>query len=169
MAYNKPTHRGIIAQLNGRRNVFSLRTAPMIDVIFLLLIFFLVSAKWRPLEDFLPFELPVAMAGESYVGRVEPLTIRIVPIQAGCTVQIGRFGTVEINDGTVEKDLAVLMGQIKQCMLAEKRFTSDLVEIVCDERLKWDHLAKIYNVLAGAGLTDIIFPMTGHIYEPNGQ
>ncbi len=169
MTYNNPRCRGIVAQLNSRRNMFSLRTAPMIDVIFLLLIFFLVSAKWHPLEDFLPFNLPVAAAGESYVGRAEPLMIQIVPTQTGCTVQVGRFDTVEINDRTVEKDLAVLMEQIKQCMVAEKRFTSDPVELVCDEGLKWDHLAKIYNVLAGAGLTDIIFPMTGHIYEPNSQ
>jgi len=51
--------------------------APMIDMVFLLLIFFLVAAKWRPQEDFLPFQLPLAHAQEQRIGKPEPLMIHI--------------------------------------------------------------------------------------------
>ena len=52
------------------------------------------------------------------------------------------------------------MEQTKQCLLEQKRYASDPVEIVCAAKVKWENLAKIYNVLYGMGLTDITFQMT---------
>ncbi len=47
----------ILSRLNGgRQSSFALRMAPMIDMISLLL-FFLVAAKWRPDENFLPCQI----------------------------------------------------------------------------------------------------------------
>jgi len=137
-----------------------LRMAPMIDMIFLLLIFFLVAAKWRPEESFLPLQLPTAQAREHRVIKPESLIIRIWPTQTGCQVQIGQFQTVQIEDGNIEVDLAALMKEMEKCLLAQKRYASDPIEIVCESEVKWDHLAKIYNVFYGAGLTDITFRMT---------
>jgi len=34
------------------------------------------------------------------------------------------------------------------------------VEIICQPKVKWEYLAKIYNTFYGAGLTDITFAMT---------
>jgi len=74
--------RGCVLGLPVRaRRIFSLRMAPMIDIIFLLLIFFLVAAKWRPAESFLPFKLPVGAAGNQAVVRPEPLVIEISATQ----------------------------------------------------------------------------------------
>ena len=145
---------------NHRRRCFSLRMAPMIDMIFLLLIFFLVAAKWRPEENFLPFQLPAAQAQDSQVGRPEPLIIYIFATETGCQVQIGQFDTIQIENQTIEANLAALMGKIEQRLLAQKRFATDPIEIVCAPQVKWEHLAKIYNMLFGAGLTDITFQMT---------
>ena len=142
----------------GRRRPFALRMAPMIDMIFLLLIFFLVTAKWRPEENFLPFQLPAAQGHG--LGKPEPLIIRIRPTETGCGVQIGQLHTVQIVNQTIEANLAVLMEEIEKCLPAQKRFAADPIEIVCDPEVKWEHLAKIYNVFYGAGLTDITFRMT---------
>jgi biopolymer transport protein ExbD len=145
-----------------RRSSIGLRIAPMIDMIFLLLIFFLVAAKWSPQEDFLPLQLPIANAGTVAQTTVkpEPLTIQITPANAGCRVQIGSSRTIDIPSQNPEQGLASLMEQTKLCLSEQKRYASDPVEIVCAGKVKWENLARIYNVLYGMGLTNITFQMT---------
>lgn len=149
--------RSIFARRGPR---FSLRMAPMIDVIFLLLIFFLVAAKWRPEENFLPFKLPVAPAGVGRLGKPEPLVVQIFPMDAGCEVQIAGLHTVQIKNENLEAGLAALMEKLKDCMLSQKRYAGDPIEIVCEPMVKSDYWVKIYNLFFGAGLTDITFAMT---------
>lgn len=134
--------------------------APMIDVIFLLLLFFLVAAKWRPREDFLPMQLSTAGVSVQTVGKPEPLLIQISQNNADCRVQIGSLYVVDIASTNTEQGLASMMGKIRQCLLEQKRYACDPVEIACAADVKWENLAKIYNVLVGMGLTDITFRMT---------
>jgi len=134
--------------------------APMIDMIFLLLIFFLVAAKYRPQEDFLPFKLPVARGADQSIVKPEPLTVQITPTETGCRVQIAQIDTVLINDDNIGVGLADLMKKMKNRLLDQKRFADDPIEIICDPHVKWQHTAEIYNVFFGAGLTDITFRMT---------
>jgi biopolymer transport protein ExbD len=151
----------ILGPLNrNRRPSFTLRMAPMIDIIFLLLIFFFVAAKWRPTEEFLPFQLSAAQAQNPTIGKPEPLIIYISATQTGCEVQIGRLQTVRIENESIEENLAALMEEMKNCLLTQKRLAADPIEIVCAPDIRWDHLAKIYNLFFGAGLTDIAFRMT---------
>ncbi|MHC4638836.1 MAG: biopolymer transporter ExbD [Planctomycetota bacterium] len=144
----------------GRRKIFGLRMAPMIDIIFLLLIFFLVAGNWRPPENFLPFQLPKSGASEPVAGRVESLVITISETAGGCQVGIGSFSVVRLDDRTFEADMIRLMKQLQQCMDNQKRFTDDPVELIFEPEVKWEHVTKTYNVLYGAGLTDITFRMT---------
>jgi biopolymer transport protein ExbD len=152
----------ILGSLNGsRRNTIGLRIAPMIDMIFLLLIFFLVAAKWKPKEDFLPLQLPVANAQLTQsVGRPEPLVIQINAAAPGCQVQIGSSRAIIISSQNPQQGLAFMMEAARQCLLEQKRYASDPVEIICAADVKWEYVAKIYNVLVGMGLTDITFQMT---------
>jgi biopolymer transport protein ExbD len=142
------------------RRYSALRMAPMIDMIFLLLIFFLVAAKWRPAEDFLPFQLGAAQARPAGLVKPEPLIIQITATQTGCIVQIGQSQTVSIEDRTIAADLVTLTEKLQEALVLQKRYGSDPVEIVCSPELKWEHLAKVYNTFYGAGLTDITFRMT---------
>ncbi|MFC1675612.1 biopolymer transporter ExbD [Planctomycetota bacterium] len=144
----------------SRRRRFSLRMAPMIDVIFLLLIFFLVAAKWRPKEDFLPLQLASGLTQDPQAGKIEPLTITIEPTQDGCQVQIGLSQSVQIHQEYIEADLAELMETVKETLHEQKRFASDPLEIICHGQVKWDYVEKIYNVFYGIGLNDITFLMT---------
>ena len=132
----------------------------MIDVIFLLLIFFLVAAEYRPQEDFLPLKVATARAAEEPLARPEPLMIKISPAAEGCTVQIGWCETALVSSQNIDADLVLLMRQLQACLTQQKRFTSDPVEIVCGPEVKWEYLAKIYNVFYGMGLTDITFTIT---------
>ena len=137
-----------------------MRMAPMIDVIFLLLIFFLVAAKWRPQEDFLPFKLPAAQAQDWQQVKPEPLVIYLFSTETGCGVLIGQHESVQLENEGIEAGLVLLMEKIEKTMAAQKRFATDPVEILCDAEVKWEYFAKIYNMLFGAGLTDITFAMT---------
>lgn len=143
-----------------QRGAFALRMAPMIDMIFLLLIFFLVTANFRPQEDFLPCRLPTAAAAVMPIGQVEPLVIYIADSLQGCQVQIGENTIIEIRSQSVEEDLAVMIEKLRNVMNKQKRTTSDPIEIVPLPEAKWDYLAKIYNVLYGFGMTDIAFRLT---------
>jgi biopolymer transport protein ExbD len=142
-----------------RKPAIGLRMAPMIDMIFLLLIFFLVTAKWRPREDFLPVQLAAAGVGVAPIGRPEPLLIQITQKDADCRVQIGSSDAVNINAKTPEAGLAALMTQTRRRLLDQKRYATDPVEIICAPDVQWEYLAKIYNCLVGMGLSDITFRM----------
>jgi hypothetical protein len=52
------------------------------------------------------------------------------------------------------------MEKTRQCLLEQKRYASDPVEIICASEVKWEYLAKIYNIFIGMGFTDITFRMT---------
>jgi len=144
------------------RKPIGLRMAPMIDMIFLLLLFFLVAAKWRPAEDSLPFKLPTASAQQIRIGTPQPLVIYVSAMPNGCSVKIGNLYSVRLESKTIEADMAALMQKIADCMNAQKRFNTDPVEITCEPNVKWEYIAKIYNMFFGAGLTDITFMMTEH-------
>jgi biopolymer transport protein ExbD len=131
--------------------------APMIDIIFLLLIFFLVCAKWRPQEQYLPLQLTTAGAAEIPLVRAEPLIIHITSYERGCNVRIGQLTDVRIGQDQVEQDLLALVEQLQASLTAQHRFASDPIEIICEPDVKWDYFVKIYNVLYGVGLTDITF------------
>ena len=143
----------------GKRKV-GLQMAPMIDIIFLLLIFFLVAGQWRGEENFLPFKLPVAAAGLIGVGKPEPMVVQISKTSEGCSVQAGGGQSVEIKDKEAETDLAFLLGEIEKCMKQQKRFAGDPIEMVCQPEVKWEQVVRIYNMLYGAGASDITFTMT---------
>ena len=145
---------------SGKRQMFALRMAPMIDIIFLLLIFFLVAAKWRPKEDFLPLRAAAAQANAGDIAKAEPLTIGINSTETGCQVRIGQLYVVKIEDREINENLALLAEKLKMSLLEQKRFAGDPVEIVCGPAVKWQYLTKIYNLFYGMGLTDITFVMT---------
>lgn len=156
----------VLAKFNGgRRQVPSLRMAPMIDIIFLLLLFFLVTAKWRPDESFLPLKLPIVGAQTEEFGKPEPLVIYITATNTGCAVRIGGGNPVDIRDTAVEADFVVFMEELSRCIIEQRRFATDPIEIYCAANVKWEHLAKIYNLFYGAGLTDITFAMTEAVNE----
>jgi len=145
---------------SNRRRLLALRMAPMIDIIFLLLIFFLVSAKWRPQEDFLPLQVTSANTFGRNIPAPEPLFIHIYPLDDGCGINIGHLTGVQLKDENIQAGLQMLAEEITNCLQAQKRFTTDPVEIVCEPSVKWDHLEKIYNILCGRQLTNITFQMT---------
>lgn len=138
---------------------FSLRMAPMIDMVFLLLIFFLVAVRWRPQEDFIPFRLQSAQGATVTLARPEPLRVFISVTQKGCLVDIGGVQSVEIESDSFDAGLAELMEKITSVMNEQKRYADDPVSIICAPDVKSLYWVRICNVFYGMNFTDITFPV----------
>ena len=89
-----------------KRRSFGLRMTAMIDVIFLLLTFFVLTAKFRPPEEFLGLSLGASSTPATNFSIIEPLTLRITSKNDGCDVQIGQNSSCEISSETIDEDLA---------------------------------------------------------------
>ena len=140
-----------------KRRSFGLRMTAMIDVIFLLLTFFVLTAKFRPPEEFLGLSLGGNCTAVTDFSIIEPLTLRITSKNNGCSVQIGQNSLCDVSSETIDEDLAGFAEGLATVLAEKKRNTGDPIEIICAEGVEWDYLVKIYNVLQAAGADDITF------------
>ncbi len=135
----------------------TLRMAPLIDVVFLLLVFFLLTANFRSQEGFLPAELPGQATMPIDEVELEPLEILIDTAADGtCRIYIGRTREVTIppdeKAGFAAFSIAVL-----DAIEAQGRHLDDPVKLSPTPTVKWDHLIKAYDALWEAGAKRIVF------------
>ena len=141
----------------------SLRMAPMIDVIFLMLTFFVLTAKFRIPEQFLSVLLAQADASSQMINIAEPLGIHISACENGSVIGFSgavKGEDVEIRSSEIAEDLTAFANSFARVMDRQKRTSADPVEIFCGDQVKWDHLVKIYNVLFAMGISDITFTIS---------
>lgn len=156
----------VMGRLSGPRRRLGLRMTPMIDVIFLLLTFFVLTAKFRTPEQFLPIQLPTAEASVARFGPIEPLVISISGEEGNCVVQIGQLAALRIEGARYAEGLADFANKLTEVLSLQKRTAGDPIELRCDDYVRWDDLVKFYNVLQAAGISNITFQMTGQGDEP---
>ena len=121
----------VFKKLHSRRRTgLGLRMTALVDVIFLLLIFFLLTAKFRPQENFLPVRLPTAQADTARLGRVEPLLLYLFESKTGCEAQIGMVATIRIDDKTVDSDLASFAEKTAEVLKMQKRLLRHKIKFV---------------------------------------
>jgi biopolymer transport protein ExbD len=156
----KGLHDAVTAALHKERP-FSLgfRMMPMIDMLFLLLIFFILTMQFHTPESFLPFQLPGGAEG-TRIGKAEPLTLALTARGDGCRIQIGRTKSIAVDSKSMDADLAAAAKQIAEVISRQKRTAGDPVEFVCDRGVEWQYIARLYNILFGMGIKDITFRMT---------
>ena len=139
-----------------KKRGFFLQMTPMIDVIFLLLTFFLLTANFRTPEDFLPIQLPDKQQRQ-IPSIIEPLSLSISATETGCRVQIAGLDAVAIENAELEKGLAEFANELKTVIISQQRRPDDPMEITCADEVTWDHLVKIYNILHALGIDNITF------------
>ncbi len=126
----------------GSRGV-SINLTPMIDVTFLLIIFFLVSSHLAKQENFLPLELPVAGSGISDFSDRTTLTI-----------QIPSDGSYLVNNANVPLDQMQNLILIK---MAENGKNPIRIRIRTDKSAAYAPIAKLLKLCAVTGNSDIVF------------
>jgi len=117
----------------------SLNLAPMIDVVFLLLIFFMVATTFATREKSLDLDLPTARSGEASEGVPDELL-----------VEIGRAGVVVVNGEEVDAD------RMREIFARAARANPDTPVTIRGDRTSQLHLATgVMDACRLAGLSDV--------------
>lgn len=136
-----------------RRITMGLRMTPMIDVIFLLLTFFVLTTKFQEPEQILPL---IVGKGEpqSAVMQDNPLRVYIESDSSGCQLRVEDYSPIRLLDETPKESLLVLTRKVQLALEATGPIP---VELYCDDAVPWDIVVKVYDVLYALGLQDITF------------
>jgi biopolymer transport protein ExbD len=134
----------------GDMNV-GFQIAPMIDVVFVIMLFFMVMAGAVKVERELNTKLPGTIETSKAVDFADE---QIIAIQAD--------GQVLLNDDPLDRpadrelpQLANTLGRLKQAGDAAK--TPTVVTIVSDEAAKYSRTIDVLNALAAAGIESVSF------------
>jgi biopolymer transport protein ExbD len=117
---------------------------PMIDCIFQLILFFLVTSSFIKLEQDLSISLPV----QSQEMKVQPPPTR--PI----IVNVRYVGPNQVNY-VVENEVMPLKALTANFSHARARNKDQAVIIRGDRRARWDHIAAVMGCCAHAGIVKI--------------
>jgi len=147
-------------QQHKKGSPFQLKMVPMIDVVFLLLVFFLLTANFRSREGFLPAELPRQITHTEHM-ELEPLMLYLHSRPDGtCRVDIGADVSVVVPAG--ESNFANLGAKLHQVVLDQGRHLDDPVKLIPNAETQWDHVVKIYHLLWQCQLRNIIFTINSN-------
>lgn len=127
--------------------------APMIDMAFLFLIFFLVTTTFERAEGILSSKLPEDTGRPTVALPVSPIVIRLAPTGLGnadCSIRVDRFENVPQR---VEA-LPDFLRRIHEL----PGFDRDTpVVIVPQDEVRWDHVVGCWNAALLAKCTRIAF------------
>jgi biopolymer transport protein ExbD len=148
---------GYLKNKRSKRRV-ALRMTAMIDVIFLLLIFFVLTAKFREPEQFLDMALAEEKGNiDVSLAVVEPLVIKINGSRGEWLIIVGGQEEFAFSGKRLDDAMEKLGVVIENVLDKQKRRANDPVKIVCGDRVKWAVLARVYNLLYQTGMSDITF------------
>lgn len=132
------------------------RFAPMIDMSFLLLVFFITTTRFAAPEGVLSSQMPAYGAGGSgpiVALPLTPLVMRIESVDAsGAAVRIAvdRFDSAPESISELPAFLAAV--------LTEPGFDTETpMVIVADGNVRWDHVVHAWNAALRAGWKNIAF------------
>lgn len=116
----------------------SLNLTPLIDVVFLLLIFFMVSTTFDQSSE-LDLQLPEAANGQT---AEEPAPLQLEVLESG---------PIFMNGKPVENLASALQLFLKEHKSPER------VVVIADERARHGQVTRVLDELAGAGLIQVSF------------
>lgn len=133
-----------------------LRMTAMIDVIFLLLTFFVLTARFPKPEANLPVVMPKLSTETAAVSDNGPMKIYLKAIPSGCQVTFGETKPIELLQDNLETGLAAVTNDFLE---AAKSFniTENGLELHCEDAVEWDYVVKVYDVLYRSGARKIAF------------
>ncbi len=155
---NKSIRAKVVEKIHARYYSIKFNMTPMIDIVFLLLVFFLSTARFRPLEAKLPMQIPAPQGGEfGALTLVEPLLITLS--SEGAALRISTNGQQYLYTDVNAASLVSFGNELTEIYQTKRRRTEDPIELDCNPNLSWEHLTKFYNLMYGMGITNITFVM----------
>lgn len=138
---------------SAQRTSIGINLAPMIDVTFLLLIFFLVTTTFERAEGLLTSNLPDVAGTQAVPLPISPLVVRLAPTgprHEDYTISIDSFENVPQRF----RALPEFLRRIQDQPGFDKQTP---VVIVADQDVRWDHLVGCWNAALRAGCERIAF------------
>ncbi len=144
-----------------------LQMAPMIDVIFLLLTFFVLTVRFRPSEAQVPLQLPRGDSSERF-SIIEPLILEMTAGQEGVLIKIGTDKEILLPPEASPKEWTAAADAVEEICRRQQRRTDDPIELLCGEEVSWEAVVKMYDLLRVLGLNQIAFVVT-EVNEEDAQ
>jgi biopolymer transport protein ExbD len=130
-----------------------MQMGPMIDIVFLLLIFFLVTAKPIKPESDVDLKLP---------GTVEQDEALVFPDEQ--RIRIRTNGQVALNDLDMDNPSSLLLPQLTKVLTrfkeaADKNKSQALVTIDAEDEVIHQRIVDVLSACASAGIVGVTFAM----------
>ena len=133
-----------------RSSSLAINLTQMIDVVFLLLIFFLVTSTFEKPEGLFAANLPCDADVGSVSLPISPIIVRLTPEGDGCRMRIDNFTAVPASFGDLTEFLKNVQGN--------PGFDDETpVVIVAADALAWDHVVGCWNAAVRASCKSIAF------------
>jgi len=128
--------------------------APLIDVVFVILVFFMALAAQIKIEQILSTKLPGLATAD---GPVEFYDEQIISIASDGEVMLND----EPYDSPLTKNLPELRANLMRMQqMSDAAKTKLVVTIVSDEDSLYDRTIDVLNALAAAGVTNVSFTVS---------
>ncbi len=150
-------------RLSDRREpamaMLSLNITPMIDVVFLLLIYFILSFDFRPREESFSLEAPSHLEGAA-VRTLDPFELPKRPI--GVLVRSHGDGATEYSLSTDDPTIGPVMGAddlYRRLRDARGQTIADdqVFSVRAGPDVRWEHTMAAFNALRRAGFQHVRF------------
>ena len=127
--------------------------APMIDVTFLLLIFFLVTTSFERAEGLLTGKMPADSSAAAVPLPLSPIVIRLTQTGPGhddFTIYVQSF---DVSPAGFDE----LVGALRQIHERPGFDTETPVVIIAEDNVKWDHVVGCWNAALRADCERVAF------------
>ena len=136
-----------------RRAPIAINLAPMIDVTFLLLIFFLVTTTFERAEGILRSQLPTGVGAPAPSLPITPIVVRLQSAGASGAAYTLRVDHFDATPSTFV-ELAELLREIKHQPGFDNKTP---VAVVAENNVLWDHVVGAWNAAVVAGFQHVAF------------
>ena len=148
-----PPRRRWRSRARRRGNPIAVNLASMIDVTFLLLIFFLVTTTFDRPEGTLTSKLPRDSGAPAVALPISPIVVRVTQVGPGETdyaIRVDNFQNVPADFDELAESLAEIQRR--------PGFDADTpVVIIASDEVAWDHVVGAWNAAVRAGSKHIVF------------
>ncbi len=128
--------------------------APMIDVVFVIMLFFMVMAGAVKVEKELNSQLP---GNAETSGQTDFVDEQVITIAENGEVQLNE----EPMDTPVSKELPTLKATLTRLRIASDQAKSPtMVTVVSEPAAKYDRTVDVLNALAVAGISNVTFTVS---------
>ena len=140
--------------LNSSEGILGFQIAPMIDVVFVIMLFFMVMASAVKVEKELNSQLP----GNAETSAATEMADEMV-------IAISEAGEVTLNDEPIDSPESHEMPNLKNTLsrlkqASDQSKTPTLVTVVSEPLAKYSRTVDVLNALAVAGISNVTFTVS---------